>query len=247
MKNLLALLILLFISTPIFSQNGELTGEECRIKLDSIYNNCRGKKVLKERAKLSSANPNNETSLKDLYYLRNNIDKVVLRNTLDKLSPENQSNKYAKSLDLFINTQQRGKGDQFLDFKAQTMTGKEITLSEILKEKDVLLIIEGLSCIGNSGRQKIIDTYKDIDPNKAEIISFLTAENENQFQEEVNKYNVTWTAVSDFKDILSEVWLGYVTKGTPTCVYINSSGEVLFKGVLISKALRMLKKQTEDE
>lgn len=247
MKNLLVLLTLLTFSITCFSQTKEMSAEECKTKLDSINSNCNYKKGIKERLKICQANPNNDESLKSLYFLRNCIDKKDLHETYSKLNEENKSNTYAKALDLFINTPQIKKGDTIFDFEAKTSNNENFILSDIVREKDVLLIFGGLGCMGEKSRQELREIYAKLDLSKVEVVSFFKLENEKDLINSIKKYNVTWLAISDFKGILSEPWLAYVDKGTPTTVFIDSDGKILVKRPgLINKALKLLKRHIKN-
>jgi len=180
--------------------------------------------------------------LENLYYLKRFAGKEDLKNTLNKLSDDNKSNIYAKGLDVFIQTDQIKEGDKYYDFNAKTSSNENFTLSEVLKEKDVLLIFEGLSCMGENSRQELRELYNKLDLSKVEVVSFLNAKNEDDLKETIKKYNVTWLAISDYQGVMSKPWLAYMIFGTPTTVFINTQGEVLVSRVsLVNKALSLAK------
>lgn len=119
---------------------------------------------------------------------------------------------------------------------------KILPFLKFLKKKDVLLIFEGLSCMGKKARQELRELYSQLDLSKVEVVSFLNAKNEEELKETIKKYDVTWLAVSDYQDVLSNPWLAYVGKGVPTTVYINTQGKVLIcRTGLVNKALKRLK------
>lgn len=242
MKRFLFYLILTVIPISCFSQLKELSENECKFKIDSIYKNCSHKRGMIERSKLCLSNPNNGTSLENLYYLRRKIGKEDLQRVLNNLNAENKSNIYAKSLDIYINTPQVKEGGSYYDFTAKTLNNENFTLSEVLKKKDVLIIFEGLDCMGKDARQELRELYSNVDLNKVEVVSFLMATNEEDLKGTIKKYDVTWLAISDYQGVLSKPWLAYFDKGTPTTVYINTHGKVLVCRVsLVNKAMKLLK------
>jgi len=242
MKKILFYLIFVTASLNSFSQKIKFSENECKIKIDSIYQHCKHRKAQSEVLKLCLANPNNAKSLENLYYLKRFAGKEDLKNTLNKLSDDNKSNIYAKGLDVFIQTDQIKEGDKYYDFNAKTSSNENFTLSEVLKEKDVLLIFEGLSCMGENSRQELRELYNKLDLSKVEVVSFLNAKNEDDLKETIKKYNVTWLAISDYQGVMSKPWLAYMIFGTPTTVFINTQGEVLVSRVsLVNKALSLAK------
>lgn len=245
MKKILFYLILVIIPLCSFSQAMELSKDECETKIRTIWNNSSSKEAKEKVSKLCLANPNNSKSLLNLYFLRSNIDKIELKNALNKLSAENQSDAYAKSLKYYIENNQVKIGDRFTDFKATTSTGETFILSEALKNKDVLLIFDGLSCVSKSVIQQLIDLNSKIDKNKVEIISFIFAQNADGLMNELESYEIPWLGVSDFEQDHSKTKINYNVQGRPTYIYIDSTGKVLVNepGAISNKAVKLLKKQ----
>lgn len=242
MKNLLISVIFITSSFYSFSQKTEFSENECKIKIDSIYQHCKHKKAQSEVLKLCLSNPNNTKSLENLYYLKRFTGKEDLKNTLNKLSDDNKSNIYAKSLDIYINTKQVKEGDRYIDFSAKTSKSEDFLLSDVIKEKDVLLIFGGLSCMGESSRQELRELYRKLDLSKVEVVSFLAVEKEEDQKEQIKKYDVNWVSISDYQGVLSNPWIAYVGKGLPTTVYINTKGEILVsRPGLVNKAIKLLK------
>jgi peroxiredoxin len=242
MKKLLISTFFITASLYAFSQKAEFSENECKIKIDSIYQHCNQKKAQSETLKLCLSNPNNPTSLKNLYYLKRNIGKEQLKSTLNSLSEVNKSDIYAKSLDIYINTKQVIEGDRYFDFSAKSSKNEDFLLSNVIKEKDVLLIFGGLSCMGESSRQELRELYSKLDLSKVEVVSFLDVENEEEQKEQIKKYDVNWVTISDYQGVLSNPWLAYVGKGLPTTVYINTKGEILVtRPGLVNKAIKLLK------
>lgn len=242
MKKLLIGAFFITASLYCFSQKTEFSGNECKIKVDSIYQHCNTKKAQSEVLKLCLSNPNNATSLKNLYYLKRNIGKEQLKRTLNSLDEINKSDIHAQSLNIYINTRQVIKGDRYFDFSATTSENENFLLSDVLKEKDVLLIFGGLNCMGKSSRQALRELYGKLDLNKVEVVSFLDVEKEDTLKEQIKKYDVNWVAIADYQGVLSNPWLAYVGKGVPTTVYINRKGEILVsRPGLVNKAIKLLK------
>lgn len=244
MKKILFYLIYVMIPLCSFSQATELSKDECNTKIRAIWENSSKKEAKQKVSQLCLANPNNSASLLNLYFLRSGIDKIELKSAIDKLSTENESDAYAKSLKYYIENEQIKIGDRFTDFKATTSTGETFILSEVLKSKDVLLIFDGLSCVSESVIQELIYIDNKIDKKKVEIISFIFAKNADELMNELKSYKIPWLGVSDFKQDHSKTKINYNVQGRPTYIYIDSTGKVLVNepGALSKKAMKLLKK-----
>lgn len=243
MKILFFLLILTSISLQSFPQINELTNEECQSKIEYHWKSNSYKKAVKNVSQICLSNPNNSVSLRNMYYLRQEIPKKKLKVALNKLTDENKLNDYAKSLEIFTRNKQVQKGDQYYDFKATSNKNEEIVFSNIAKGKDILLIFDGLDCIGKEAREYLIDLYHKLDKNKVEIISFFYVSNNEELTKKVNEYDINWIGISDFKNDHSIIKIIYDAQARPTSVYINSQGKVLVNQPGIrQKTVNMLEK-----
>lgn len=244
MKKLVFYLIYVLIPLAGFSQATELSKEECKTKIRAIWSNSSKKEAKEKVSQLCLANPNNSESLLNLYFLRSTVDKTELKNALNKLSAENQSDAYAKSLNYYSENDQVKPGGRFADFKATTSTGETFVLSEVLKDKDVLLIFDGLSCVSKSVIEQLIDLNSKIDKKKVEVISFLYAQNADDLRNELKKHEIPWLGISDFEQDHSKTKINYNVQGRPTYIYIDTTGKVLVNepGALSRKAVKLLKR-----
>lgn len=244
MKKILFYLVLVIIPLCSFSQVKELSEDECESKIRTIWNNSSSKEAKEKVSKLCLANPNNSKSLLNLYFLRNNIDKTELKIALNKLSTENQSDAYAKSLRYFVENDQVKVGDYFVEFKATTSSGQPFILSEVLKSKDVLLIFDGLSCVDKSVIQYLKDLNTQIDTSKVQIVSFMFVQSTESLMNELKTYGIPWLGISDFELDHSKTKINYNVQGRPTYIYVDTKGKVLVNepGALSRKAMKLLKK-----
>ncbi|TKG90806.1 redoxin domain-containing protein [Puteibacter caeruleilacunae] len=228
MKRPFIILILLMVFSYGNAQSTtELTKEQCRASIDSIWANCGYNKALKEVAKVCSENPNNDVSLTNMYLVRKHMKKCKIRWALDKLTPENKLKAYALSLDKHVKTDQLKKGNQYYDFSWTTSDAEKHNLSDIAEEKDVLLIFYGLSCMGRDGIKYIADIYERLDHNKVEVVSLCFADDQEQLKGYKSKYKIPWELGSDFQGNHSDAKIKYGVQGTPTMVFINSEGKLL--------------------
>lgn len=235
MKKLFYLLYLVAAPFFSFSQSAELSEAECKSKIDSIYNSLSYQKALKEVAHLCLSNPNNPTTLINLFLQRQHNDKKELEEALDRVRPENKSN---------VSNDQIQKGNNYYDFVAKTSKGEEFRLSEVVKSKDVFLIFGGLDCMGKDSRNALIDIYRKLNRSKVEIVSFMYVGNEKELNEVVEKYQIPWVVVSDFQGDHSRTKIIYDAQVRPTSVYINSSGKVIVSATngLSQKAIKLTNK-----
>jgi hypothetical protein len=224
-------------------QTGKLTEVEFNHSLKDIWQNNPNKIAHRKAIQLCLSNPDSPSALLNLYFLRKRISKGKLTNALNTIGPTLSSNEYAKSLRYYIDHEQLKIGDHCSDFKAQTYSGQSFVLSEVIHQKDVLVIFGGLNCLGKEAVGYYVDLYSQLDKEKVEIISFLYAENKEQLAPESMKYFNPWPVVSDLKGDHSLTKINYNAQGTPTFEYINSKGRILeMKEGPSPKSIKLLKK-----
>ncbi|OFX61181.1 MAG: hypothetical protein A2066_08855 [Bacteroidetes bacterium GWB2_41_8] len=245
MKYVFYFLFLFAISQQSFAQSTELSESECETEIHRIWHsNLSTHKAQKAASSFCLANPNNPTTLLNLYLLRQHVNKSDLKNALYKVSPENKSNDYAKSLEVYLENDQIKKGNKCYDFIAVTSKGEEFRFSDIVRTKDVFLIFGGLDCMGEDSRNALIDIYGKLNRNNVEIVSFAYESNEKELNKVVEEYQVPWLVVSDFQGDHSKTKIIYDAQVRPTSLYINSSGKVVVSATkgLSRKAIKLMKK-----
>ena len=200
---------------------------------------------MREVANLCLQNPNNETSLKNMFLTRQKIKKSEIKLALQKLRDSNKDDLYAKSLKKYTELEQVRKGDLFYDFSAITSENKDFILSSYSENKNTLLIFGGLGCMKKTTLNYLIEINKHLETDKFQIVSFSFTSNYQELLREKEKYKIPWIIVSDFEGDLSDTKLVYDIYGTPSVVLIDSDGKILVNQLGMSnKIFRFLEKHT---
>lgn len=243
------LFFIIFFSLDSICQIDQLTDNEFKYSLKDIWQNNKKQIARKKAIQLCLSNPNSPSSLLNLYYLRKRVSKEKLFNVLKSLDTCLISNEYAKSLKHYIDNKQVNKGDQYLDFIAQTSMGQDFILSDMINsQKDVLIIFGGLDCMGKETVRYFIDLYSRLDKEKVEIVNFLYCTDINQLAQSIRKSGMIWPGVSDFLGDHSLTKLKYNAQGRPTFVYIKSNGKILVNKEGPSlRSIRLLKRHIIDK
>lgn len=201
---------------------------EKKDSLKTAYNDF-SDKTFENCIELSLNYADTKGGLLSLYRLRNRIDKKILLFAYNKLPPEIKQEPYAESVRLHIELEQVSEGGLYVDFTAKTISGDNFSLSSIVENKDVLLIFDGLDCMGKENRDTLSALYKKIDRSLLEIVSVLFKENKEAFESYYSKYKISWICVSDFKSDHGFAKIAYGAQAKPTCFYIKKGGLVEIK------------------
>jgi len=170
------------------------------------------------------------SGLERLYMVRLNLDKDTLFSIFQTLPKEVQESDYGKSILLHINTEQIDEGSKYLDFKLSDSYGKEYKLSS-LDGKVILLLYNGLDCMGNSGREILKQIYNKTNRGNFEIVIYWSCRTLEELQKIRSDFSVDYIFVSDFQVDHSPFKITYGCQAKPTCFLIDKKGVVYLKTV----------------
>lgn len=164
-----------------------------------------------------------------VFNLRTMVDRAALVSAFKKIKGKDKTESpYAVSIKKFIDSKQIIVGGSCVDFTATTHRGDELTLGEIVVDKNVLLIF-GPAQMDDNAMALLKMLYSKADYSMMEVIAFsLTATNLDELKEEVKLGNGLWVNVSDFKGEHSDVNIAYNIVSVPTFVFINKGGAINF-------------------
>lgn len=166
------------------------------------------------------------SGLQRLYMVRNDVPKEQLAEKLSILPDSLQENKYARYIRKYIKTNQKEAGDIFEPFECVCSDGEPFNWN-VLKEKHVLLIFDGLYCMGKSGRDYLEDMLRKTNPSQLEIIVYLKCKNMDSLKKEAEKFP-NFKLVSDFQLEGSPMNLLYKCQASPTCFMIDQQRKIHF-------------------
>lgn len=165
------------------------------------------------------------SGLKRLYMVRLDISKDTLQTIILSLPSEMQNSKYAQSITQHINSNQIEVGSQYEDLPFIDSEGEKFKLS-MLNNKKILLLYNGLDCMGKSDRERLQSLYNE---KKFEVVVYWSCSSQKELQNLESKFSVDYKFISDFKGDHSLFKIIYGAQARPTSFLINENGEVVLK------------------
>ncbi len=184
------------------------------------------------------------SGLQRLFMVRLDIPKDTLMKAFNELPKKMQESDYGKSLLLHIQSEQIEEGDSYYDFEAVDSKGEEFRLSA-LDNKNILLIYDGLACMGESGRTFLKNLYQSSNRDDFQIVVYGKCSNIKQLKNLKSQYDVDYILVSDFLNDHSPVKIMYGAQVVPTCFLINQDRKVIIKSIGLPEE-RLLQMKQED-
>lgn len=186
------------------------------------------------------------SGLQRLYMVRLDIPKDTLRSVMLSLPISAQESEYGKSIMAHLNSNQIVEGFKYYDFDAIDSNGNKFKLSSV-KAKNVLLLYNGLDCMGDSGLEVLKQLYTKTKREKFEIVVYWSCKNLEDLESLKSKFSIDYKLVSDFKLDHSPFKIIYGAQAKPTCFLIED-GKVTLKSVGLpeEKLIELLNKRKFD-
>lgn len=167
-------------------------------------------------------------TIKELYFLRNDLTVDSLKQLFDLFPPSLQKTKYGEIILTYINSKGAPNiGDKFIDIDGFDANGENRKLSEN-KGKYVLLEFWASwcgPCI--SEIPNLLKDYAIFKDKGFEIYSFSTDSNIEDWKKAIEKYNITWINVNDNKGSYSIMAAKYGVRAIPKNYLINPEGTII--------------------
>lgn len=184
--------------------------------------------ALRQNVELAKKYSSTPSGLHRIYMVRNNIEKDTLKVLLNALSPEMRGSYHGLLIDRWINTPQLAEGDVIKRFPAVTPDNTPYNW-EKTTGKNVLLIYEGLSCMGHSGREELTRLRKDFTADELEILVYLNSSDAKDLSKKAARYDIPILAISDFQSEASPIRIDYASQASPTCFLFDRDGRLVRK------------------
>ncbi|WP_233555826.1 peroxiredoxin family protein [Bacteroides sp. AM10-21B] len=162
------------------------------------------------------------SGLQRVYMLRNMIGKKTLKNILNVLPDTLQNTSYANYIRNYIETPQLSEGDQYVKFETQTASGEKFDWRS-MENKNLLLLYDGLSCMGKYGRDYLKELLDKTDRKDLDIVVFCCTSNLEHLKE-LQKHYPDFTLISDFQPEGNSMNIIYDAQSRPTCFIIDRKG-----------------------
>jgi peroxiredoxin len=191
---------------------------------------------------------NTYPALERLSMLKNEIPKDSLKIFFNKLDPKFKTTEEYKVLKIYIESKIAKEGDNFIDFSAKTIEGKDFHLSQ-LKGKYILLDFWSAGCGPCRKMNKALANKYETLKDKLELVSFSVDANQKYWKMATKQDNIQWTNVSDLKGNNGETYIKYGITGIPCSFLINPEGKIIKKSLGFSedhlnKLLKIISQQT---
>jgi peroxiredoxin len=167
-------------------------------------------------------------TIKELYYLRNDLPTDTLKELFNIFPTSLQKTKYGDVIQTYIDSKKAPRiGDKFIEISGTDIHGNLYKLSDT-KGKYVLLEFWASWCGPCLSEIPIMTkayaTFKD---KGFEIFSFSIDANKDDWKKSVEKNNVTWKNVTDSKGLYSIMAAKYGVRAIPKNFLISPDGIIV--------------------
>ena len=121
------------------------------------------------------------------------------------------------------------------DFRLETIDGKTVVLSEILKDKKVVLDFWASWCPPCVRAIPELEEFYSENKDKVAVIGINVGESKKKVEEFVRRVKTSYPIVLDFKGSVANL---YKVRGIPTLVFVNQDGKIIYYGHSIEEMAR---------
>ena len=164
------------------------------------------------------------SALHRVYMVRGEVGKDRLKKVLARLPDSLKNNVYAGYIRRYIETKQLVKGDKYVSFDCQTASGEKYDWGA-LANKNVLLLFDGLECMGQMNRDYLRNLSAKTDRCDLEILVYRKCSSLEELKKDQEMYPYC-TLVSDFQIEGNPMNIIYNSQATPTCFLIDRDGVI---------------------
>lgn len=166
-------------------------------------------------------------TIKELYFLRNDLTTDSLRMLFNRFPPNLLNTKYGDVIKQYISTDELKKGVHFIDITGKDLSGKNVKLSDY-QGKVLLLDFWASWCgpcrIANKDLKEIFNKYSQ---NGFEVVSFSIDTNLDDWKVASQKDSISWANISDLKGLYSKQAAAYKIRAIPKSFLIDRNGNIV--------------------
>ncbi len=185
------------------------------------------KQVLKIRIETIATFKPSLVTIKELFFVRNDLSSDSLQLLFDKFPIELKKTKYGEIIRIYLATQDIKVGSSFSDLIGTDLNGKIMKLSDF-KNKLILLDFWASWCgpcrFSNKDLAKLYEKYHSAG---FEIFSFSLDTNPDSWRKASQKDGIVWTNISDLKGYYSEQAASYKVRAIPKSFLIDKDGIIV--------------------
>jgi peroxiredoxin len=164
----------------------------------------------------------------NLTYLMVGLTKEQTEDLYHDFSPEIKTSVFGKKIERFLDLSRDVKvGDMALDFTLPDMNQNNLTLSD-LGGKYVLLGFWSSGCPGCvMENPTLVKNYEKFHDKDFEIVTVFLDRNKEWVTQAVEKHDMKWRILSDFKGYDGDVAMTYKVSGVPKIYLIDKEGIII--------------------
>ncbi len=186
--------------------------------------------LLQIRKDFVEENLNTHFGLRQLYRMRDVVNKEYLSDQYEKVNLDLKGTEYAKAIKVFLNSQPLQENDMFQDFQAENQNGKIVQFSDYFDDsRYILLEFYSPHC---PWCKKALPEIKELAKSKEgqlKIITFYVDKDKEDWKRTNEQNNVPWESLWDKDGRYSETYTKYRIQGTPTYYLFDRDGRIVTK------------------
>ena len=214
--------------------------QDDQYRLNALTKNVKDTKEIEYQ--FAKNNPNTIVSANLVSVYCSTWDKDKVKKLYNRFSNEVKNTYYGKNVLNFIRYNKNIKiGDTYADFSQNDIYGKSVSLSKF-KGKVLLLEFWGSWCGPcREGNAELVKLYADFKNKGFEILGVAADTDKTQWLSAIQKDNLTWTNVTDFKGDKNKAALIYGVSYYPTNFLIDRAGTIIARDLTGEKLREKLK------
>jgi peroxiredoxin len=183
--------------------------------------------VLKIRLQSIASFPPSLITIKELYFLRNDLTTDSLKRLFDKFPINLKKSKYGNVINQYVSTNNLKAGSYAPEITGKTLTGQGVKLSDY-KGKVILLDFWASWCGSCRESNKSLSTlFLKFKGEDFEIVSFSIDTDFESWKIASNQDQISWTNISDLKGLYSNQAASYKIRAIPKSFLIDRNGVIV--------------------
>jgi peroxiredoxin len=183
--------------------------------------------VLKIRLQSIASFPPSLITIKELYFVRNDLPSDSLKRLFDKFPINLKKSKYGDVINQYITTTNLKAGSYAPEITGTNLTGQKVKLSDY-KGKVILLDFWASWCGScRESNKSLVTLFRKFKNKDFEIVSFSIDTDLESWKIASNQDQMSWTNISDLKGLYSKQAASYKIRAIPKSFLINRNGVIV--------------------